>query len=157
TGQPFTPEALARAVELTAGQPWLVNALAREVIEEIAVPVTEPITAEHMEQAKERLILERATHLDSLAAKLVEPRVRRLSEPVLAGELVELDPYDDDLRYTCDLGLVAPRLPVRVANPIYHEVIARVLTANVEATVVADPRTFVLPDGRLDMGLLLHE
>jgi hypothetical protein len=68
-----------------------------------------------------------------------------------------LDPFDDDLRYTCDLGLIAPNLPVRVANPIYHEVIARVLTANAEATVIADPRAFVLPDGRFDMDLLLRE
>jgi hypothetical protein len=157
TGQQFTPEAVARAVELTAGQPWLVNALAREVVEKMAVPVTEPVTADHMDLAKERLILERATHLDSLAAKLAEPRVHRVIEPVLAGELLDLDPYDDDLRYTCDLGLIAPKLPVRIANPIYHEVIARVLTANAEASVIADPRTFVLPDGRFDMDLLLRE
>jgi hypothetical protein len=157
TGQEFTPEAVARAVELTAGQPWLVNALAQEVVEEMAVPVTEPVTVDHMDQAKERLILARATHLDSLAAKLAEPRVHRVIEPVLAGELLELDPYDDDLRYTCDLGLIAPKLPVRIANPIYHEVIARVLTANAEASVIADPRAFVLPDGRFDMDLLLRE
>jgi len=157
TGQEFTSEAVARAVELTAGQPWLVNALAREVVEKMAVPVTEPVTAEHMNQAKERLILARATHLDSLAAKLAEPRVHRVIEPVLAGELPDLDPYDDDLRYTCDIGLIAPKLPVRIANPIYHEVIARVLTANAEAKVIADPGTFVLPDGRFDMDLLLHE
>jgi len=157
TGQEFTREAVARAVELTAGQPWLVNALAREIVEKIAVPAAEPVTVEHVDQAKERLILARATHLDSLAAKLAEPRVRRVIEPVIAGALPDLDPYDDDLQYTCDLGLVAPTLPVRIANPIYHEVIARVLTTNVEAKVIADPRTFVLPDGRFDIDLLLRE
>jgi hypothetical protein len=36
-------------------------------------------------------------------------------------------------------------------------VIARVLGDAVEASVVADPRSFVLPDGRLDFGLLLRE
>src|SRR5215468_5592964 len=157
TGQEFTSDAVQRAIELTAGQPWLVNAVAWEVVEKVGVPAAEPVTAEHMEQAKERLILERATHLDSLAAKLAESRVRKVVEPVLAGELPDLDPYDDDLRYTCDLGLIAPTLPVRIANPIYHEVIARVLTANAEASVIADPRTFVLPDGRFDMDLLLRE
>src|SRR5215470_3505935 len=157
TGQEFTPDAMERVVELTAGQPWLVNAVAREVVEKIGVPAAEPITVGHMDQAKERLILARATHLDSLAAKLAEPRVHRVIEPVLAGELFDLDPYDDDLRYTCDLGLIAPKPPIRIANPIYHEVIARVLTANAEANVIADPRTFVLPDGRFDMDLLLRE
>ncbi len=157
TGQVFTPGAVDRAVELTAGQPWLVNALAYEIVEELAVLATESITVDHVEQAKERLILARATHLDSLASKLVESRVRRVVEPVLAGTLTQLDPYDDDLQYACDLGLVAAGLPLRIANPIYREVIARVLTANVEVNVVADPRSFVLSDGRFDFGMLLRE
>nr|MDT0664409.1 ATP-binding protein [Micromonospora sp. DSM 115978] len=88
TGQEFTSEAVERAIELTAGQPWLVNALAREIIEKIGVPTGETVTADHVEHAKEQLILARATHLDSLAAKLAEPRVRRVLEPVLAGTLV---------------------------------------------------------------------
>ena len=36
TGQIFTPEAVERAFHLTDGQPWLVNALAKEVVEYIA-------------------------------------------------------------------------------------------------------------------------
>src|SRR5215475_7774171 len=157
TGQEFTPDAVQRAVELTAGQPWLVNALAREVVEEIGVPTPEPITTEHLEQAKEGLILARATHLDSLAAKLAEPRVHHILGPVLAGTLLTLDPYDDDLTYVRDLGLIAPGNPPRIANPIYREVIARVLSTSAEVNVLADPRSFVLPDGRLDFPLLLHE
>jgi hypothetical protein len=43
------------------------------------------VTADHVEEAKERLILARATHLDSLVARLVEERVRRVLEPMLAG------------------------------------------------------------------------
>src|SRR5215475_5787494 len=156
TGQEFTADALERAVELTAGQPWLVNALANEIVEELAVSVSEPITADHMEQAKERLILARATHLDSLAAKLVEPRVCRVIEPVLAGTLDQPDPYDDDTQYVRDLGLIAPTRPVRIANPIYREVIVRVLGGNVEDRVLADPRSFVRADGRLDFDRLLR-
>jgi type II secretory pathway predicted ATPase ExeA len=34
TGQNWTKEAIARAYELTGGQPWLTNALAREIVEE---------------------------------------------------------------------------------------------------------------------------
>jgi hypothetical protein len=157
TGQEFTPEAVERAVELSAGQPWLVNALANEVVAELKVPPTEPVTADHVEHAKERLILARATHLDSLAAKLTEERVRRVIEPILAGDVPDFDAYDDDLKYTRDLGLIAATRPLRVANPIYHEVIARVLTANAEEKVLADPRAFILPDGRFDMALLLRE
>ena len=41
--------------------------------------------------AKERLIRARATHLDSLVARLHEPRVKRVIEPIVAGSLPEVD------------------------------------------------------------------
>src|SRR5262249_61009143 len=68
-----------------------------------------------------------------------------------------LSPHDADLTHVLDLGLIAPANPPRIPNPINREVIARVLTTGVEVNVLADPRTFVLPDGRLDFPLLLHE
>jgi hypothetical protein len=155
TGQAFEPAAIDRVVELTAGQPWLVNALAREVVEELGV--TETISVEHVDQAKERLILARATHLDSLAARLSEPRVRRVLQPLVAGESVPADlDFDDDADYVADLGLVA-RAPLRIANPIYREVIARILCAGAQDSVLADPRAFVRPDGRFDLDVLLRE
>ncbi|XXV26210.1 hypothetical protein WME87_48575 [Sorangium sp. So ce1389] len=158
TGQVFTEEALERAFALTAGQPRLVNALARQVVELIAVPASSPVTAEHVEEAPERLILARATHLDSLVARLHEPRIRRVIEPLLAGALsIGGDAYQDDLQYARDLGLIASDNPVRVANPIYRAVIARVLAGDVEPVILAEPRRFVLPDGRLDVARLLQE
>ncbi|WP_437674802.1 ATP-binding protein [Sorangium sp. So ce131] len=159
SGQAFTEEAIERAVALTAGQPWLVNALGREIVEEMAVPADEPITAAHVEAAKERLILARATHLDSLVHRLMEPRVRRVLEPVLAGTYEGGgDTYDDDLSYVRDLGLVAPDNLLRIANPIYREVIVRVLASPAEARVPAPPaRAFMLPDGRLDLLRILRE
>jgi hypothetical protein len=156
TGQEFTPGAIERAFAYTQGQPWLVNALAREVTEEMGVEPPEPVTAEHIEVAKERLILARATHLDSLASKLSEPRVRRVIEPLIAGVLPDVDGvYDDDVAYVQDLGLIAQGNPVRIANPIYREVIARVLGAGIERVITASPQRFLLPDGRLDLGALL--
>lgn len=158
TGQVFTAEALARAWEYTAGQPWLVNALAREVIDKMKVPVSEPITVEQIDTAKERLILARATHLDSLLARLYEPRVRRILEPMIAGEPLTHDPaFDDDISYVRDLGLIAKDKPARVANPIYREVIVRVLGSVTEEQITANPRSFVTADGRLDFDRLLRE
>lgn len=149
TGQVFTPESIERAVEVTGGQPWLVNALAREIVAKVPVRPGEPITAAHVDEAKERLILARATHLDSLAHKLMEPRVRRVIAALLTGADILFDPYDDDLAYVRDLGLIATTNPVRVANPIYKEVIARVLSTMAEVQVVDEPRAFRLPDGRV--------
>ena len=157
TGQVFTEGALVRAWELSQGQPWLVNALALEIVEQIGVPATEPITAAHMDTAKERLILSRATHLDSLVARLREDRVQRVLEPILAGELADQDPLDDDYQYVGDLGLIARGVVPRIANPIYREIILRVLAMGAERSVTADPRSYVAPDGRLDVPRLLRD
>jgi hypothetical protein len=157
-GQDFTPDALERAWEYSQGQPWLTNALAREVIEEMGVKPSRPITGDHMDEAKERLILQRATHLDALSEKLHEPRVARIIAPVLSGDMPEIDGvYNDDLAYTRDLGLLSVQNPIQVANPIYHEVIVRVLSDGIEALVTAEPRSFVSADGRLDFVRLLRE
>jgi hypothetical protein len=157
TRQTFTEEALTRLWELGQGQPWLTNALAREIVEKMGIEPPEPITREHAEEARERLILARATHLDSLVARLREPRVQRVIEPLLAGDLIVADTYDDDVAYVRDLGLIAPDNPVRIANPIYREVIVRVLAAAIEGNVVTDPRSFVAADGRLDFKRILTE
>jgi hypothetical protein len=155
TGQRFEDAAILRIAEVAGGQPWLVNAVAREIVEEMSV--VEPITEEHVEMAKERLVLARATHLDSLVSKLSEERVRRVVEPILAGEMGAMDTvFDDDVSYVLDLGLVKDK-PLRIANPIYTEVVARVLSAGAQHQVMADPRSFVRPDGRFDMSVLLRE
>jgi hypothetical protein len=158
TGQEFTPDAADRAFEYTQGQPYLVNAIAYEITGEMGIKPPDPVTAEHVDKATERLILARRTHLDYLATRLTEPRVQRVMEPMLIGdELPALDPvYDDDVAYVRDLGLIAETDPVRVANPIYKEVIARVLTAGIQRSITDQPHDFLLPDGRLDMGKLIH-
>jgi hypothetical protein len=156
TGQAFTDEAVDRALELTGGQPWLVNALAREIVEKMAVPVPEPITAAHCDDAKERLILARQTHLDSLVARLAEPRVRRIIAPLLAGEGGEGGgAYDDDLQFVRDLGLVTPKNPVAIANPIYREIVVRVLATFADAQIRLPNRRWVDDAGRLDLRTLL--
>lgn len=158
TGQEFEVDALDCAFELSAGQPWLVNALAREVTEKMDVPVAKPITVAHIAEAKERLIKARATHLDSLASKLQQPRVRRVMTPMIAGTAMPVDPeYDDDVSYLRDLGLIAADAPLCVANPIYREVILWILGANTADSIIADPRSFVAADGSLNFQKLLVE
>jgi len=156
SGQPFTDEALALAWHLSGGQPWLVNALAAQAVDELEIPLDRPITVDHIREAKERVILQRQTHLDSLLARLQEDRVRRVLEPIIAGSLPDLPTFDDDFSYAVDLGLVTPTRPPVIANPIYREVILRVLASGAEAGIIADRRGFILADGRLDMPGLLE-
>ena len=67
TGQVFTDDALAEVWQLTRGQPWLVNALAKVAVEELVPDVTQAVTVEDIEAAKELLILRRQTRLDQLS------------------------------------------------------------------------------------------
>jgi hypothetical protein len=52
---------------------------------------------------------------------------------------------------------VAPQAPTRVANPIYREVIVRVLAAGAEQKIPEDQRSFVSSDGRRDRDGLFAE
>ncbi|MEV4009115.1 ATP-binding protein [Nonomuraea angiospora] len=156
TGQEFTKEAVARVFELTQGQPWLVNALAYEIT--FRMGVADAITAGQVEEAKERLIRKRATHLDALVARMHEPRVERVIEPIVAGTWPDTDTaFDDDVSYVHDLGLIRGTRDLEIANPIYREVLLRVLGDRTERFVKADPYSFVLPDGRFDLDRLLKE
>lgn len=160
TGQVFTPEALALVWDLSAGQPWLVNALAYTAC--FRMPEgrdrTQPIGAAQIEAAKESLIVRRVTHLDQLADKLKEPRVRRVVEPILRGEELGEDATRDDITYVIDLGLVrrGDHGP-QIANPIYREVIPRELTLIAQLNLEAreQPAWYIRPDGCLDLPKLL--
>ena len=64
-----------------------------------------PITAGAIQGAREQLILRRETHLDQLADKLQEERVRRVIEPLLSGSAQMASVLADDIQYVRDLGL----------------------------------------------------
>jgi hypothetical protein len=156
TGQVFTDAALERAYELTRGQPWLTNALARQLVETLVPDRAKPVDAEHVDRAAEILIERRDTHLDSLIERLREPRVERVISPILEGELVLGDRLDDDVAYVEDLGLVdSSSGHLKIANPIYHEVIPRALAAVTQKTIPYRTEWYLTDDGRLDMDALL--
>ena len=157
-GQAFESGAVERIWALTCGQPWLVNALAYQACfrAETSRDRSRPIPADAIDEAREALILRRVTHLDQLAQTLSEERVRRVILPMLAGSS-EYSWAVRDLEYVRDLGLVASDYPVRMANPIYAEVVPRELTLPLEATMAGsvDPAWYVKADGSLDMDRLL--
>lgn len=157
TGQVFTDEVKAAAFELTQGQPWLVNALARQLIERVVPDRRREITAEHLRIAKEILIRRRDTHLDSLLDRLREKRVRRVLEPILAGESPDPEVFNDDYRFVEDLGLVSTGPGgLGISNAIYQEIIPRALTATAERFVPMQRASYVDKQGRLNWSTLLE-
>ena len=156
TGQVFTPDALETIWTQTQGQPWLVNALADETCFENAAArdPSHPIDAEAIREAQEQLILRRETHLDQLADKLQEDRVQRVVEPLLSGG-EDSDFKTQDLEYVRDLGLIASNEPLRIANPIYAEIVPRELTYAAQVGLDEDAAWYVNADGNLDVVKLL--
>ncbi len=156
TGQAFTGEALAEVRTLTQGQPWLVNALADDACfrNEAGRDRSRPITGAAVTESRERLIERRETHLDQLADKLQEDRVRRVVGPLLSGG-EEREFSARDLEYARDLGLVACDGPLRIANPIYAEVVPRELTYAAQAGLVQELAWYVDAEGGLEVRKLL--
>ncbi|MGJ0605768.1 ATP-binding protein [Cylindrospermopsis raciborskii] len=156
TGQVFTLGAVQQAYYLTDGQPWLVNALARQATQVLVQDVNEPITAEVINQAKEILIQRQDTHLDSLAERLREERVKAIIEPILAGEdLPDVPP--DDIRYVLDLGLCRDQgQGLEIANPIYKEVLPLVLSYTTRVSIGAIEPLWLNEQGELLPDKLLH-
>ena len=157
TGQPFEPPAIAEIARVTDGQPFLVNYLADVCVTELVPDRSLSITAAHVDQARERLILSRTTHLDNLAQRLNEPRVARIVEAALLGD----DPHNiayssDDFQYVLDLGLLR-RGPegAEAANPMYREVLVRALSYDVQQAVPRPTWPWATSDGRLDFPALL--
>ena len=144
--------------ELSQGHPWLANALADRVVERDLRDRSIAVTAAHVEAAKEAIILERRTHIDSLAAKLREPRVRRIIDAMLAGDRTPGDVLDDDFAYVLGLGLIRARGGhFEMANPIYAEIVPRALTYIQQMQIANEPADYVRPDGALDVAKLMAD
>jgi hypothetical protein len=160
TGQVFERQAVNYAFERTQGQPWLVNAVARECVEKLtnrdyAVPITQSMA----EQAVHNIILARGTHVDSLLERLKESRVRKIIQPLIMGEEVA-DRGDDDYMFTKDLGLIRDdRDHTEPANPIYAELIFRALTQKAQESIKNAGEKYAPPkyikDGKIDMDILM--
>lgn len=159
TGQVFEDIIFPELWEDTRGQPWLVNALGYDMTWEDreARDRSVPITLEKYLAARERLIRSRQTHLDQLTDKLREPRIHRVVSALLSGASTLNGISDDDLQYVEDLGLIVRKPQVHIANAIYQEIIPREIVAPLQDGIPNQQTAwYVLPDGRLDMPLLLR-
>jgi hypothetical protein len=162
TGQVFEPEMVDYAFEQTQGQPWLVNAVARECIEEsLKKDYSIPITQKLAEQAVQNISLSRRTHTTSMIERLKEPRVRKIIEPLILGDR-PVSKTTDDYQYAKDVGLIRDDLgKVEPANPIYAELIIRELTWDAQDSINDDHKEYAIPrylkDGKMDMDFLIRD
>ncbi|MCX6582887.1 MAG: ATP-binding protein [Candidatus Aminicenantes bacterium] len=158
TGQEFPGEVKDEIFRLSGGQPWLTNALARQIVEYILEDdFTRKITPEIVTEAKKELILRRDTHLDCLIDKLNEERVKTVVQAIINGDNIIFDKLDDTVSYVRDLGIVSQTSPLKFANPIYAEIIPRIMALSFQDSLPEEieQSKFVDQTGALDMEKLL--
>jgi hypothetical protein len=159
TGQRISAEALNYAYDQSRGQPWIVNSLfKRATMRVLDEDSRDTVTFEHIQKAREQMILARETHLESLSVRLEDPRVRVVMETLITGTPDPTLSEGDAFRLCIDLGLVTIEhgTPM-VANPIYREVIARHITYGTQLAIPAPEWQWKKADGSLDMETLLKE
>jgi hypothetical protein len=157
TGQRFAPAAAERVFALGAGHPWLTNAMADQIVARDVTDRAAAVTAAHVEAAKETIIRERRTHIDSLVARLREPRVQKILAPMIAGQVTAGDVLDDDVAYLVGLGLLTEeRGRIAIANAIYREAIPRALAHVQQLQLAQETSWYVGVDGDLDVDKLLR-
>ena len=163
TGQAFSSESLDRLFHYTQGQPWLVNAAAREVVVKILKnDFSQSPSCAHVDQAVETIIQRRDTHIDSLLERLKEERVQKIVEPLILGEIRKYGLLDDDYQYVLDLGLLKEKYGRLVpSNPVYEEVIFNGLTDHIQARLDDLSNEEKMPDhavhDQLDIRRILTE
>jgi hypothetical protein len=163
TGQIFEEDAIESVYEQTQGQPWLVNAIAREVIMEILQSdYTKPVTTELVNEAIPRIILNRPTHIDYFFERLKEEPVRRIIESIVFEEYYNINRKSDDFQYVKDLGLITEtKEGIEPANPVYGEIIACALNYDVRNSSFhrydESETTRYLKNGRIDMDCLMRD
>ncbi|HPE74094.1 MAG TPA: ATP-binding protein [Candidatus Competibacter sp.] len=162
TGQDFSSDALVRVLELTCGQPWLVNALGYAMCfaTKSGRDRQRAITTESVEAARKDLLQgRRKPHFDHLADKLWRDEIRRVLEPLLTGEDLAMSFRADEIAGARDLGLIQQSLDgsIEIANPMYQELIFRWLCWSLQSGMSHRLETYLQPDGHLDVPTLLDD
>jgi len=161
TGQKFDESAIDLVWEQTQGQPWLVNAIAREIITTESDPQI-MISVDLVKTAIQTLVQRRDTHFDSLLARLHEDRVRQVIEPIIIGKEAAIRRYSDNYSYVKDLGLIRDDLgKTEFANPIYTEIIIRSLNWDTQKEIEETDTKYQIPrylkDNIIDIDYLLKD
>jgi len=162
TGQQITDEAFQYVWEQSMGQPWIVNSLfERATTRILRQDDYSDVTLEHVESAREQMIQARETHLDSLAVRLRDARIKKIIEPIIIGEInPDLGRENLDVQYVIDMGLInwSTEKGLAIANPIYTEIITRNLNSGYH-DIMPPPSAWKWQkaDGSLDMDSLLKE
>ena len=123
TGQRFADGVVEAVWRWTRGQPWLVNAIGCECVEEIhGNRFGETITVDDVDAAKEAIIRRNPVHLDYLFYMANLPWIKPLVDAGLHGSLTAVQREELNFKVLCGLGLFCDMNgTLEFANPLYAE------------------------------------
>jgi hypothetical protein len=78
---------------------------------------------------------------------------------IITGDAPAFDGFDDAMRYCRDLGIISMTAPIQFANPIYREIVTRILNSSLQEGInqdIARTTWYLNPDGSLDVEKLLQ-
>ncbi len=159
TKQIFEKSAVEYIYQQSKGQPWLVNAIATKIIEDLLKnDHSKPITKQLAKEAIQNIIKQRHTHIDSLLDRLKDERVRKIIEPILiTTNENDIDFFNDDLQYCKDLGLIKEENKIlKPSNPIYAEVIIRELSYSTQARLQTEIKNTWIDNNKINMNGLME-
>jgi len=162
TGQRINTEALDYVYGQSWGQPWIVNSLfKRATMRVLDEDNYETVTLDHILAAREQMIQGRETHLDSLGVHLRDPKIKRVIEIILTGNIdPEMGRTNPDVELAIDLGLIKwdTSTGFTISNPIYEEILTRYLNSGYHDNLPPPSSwRWQKADGSLDMDALLKE
>ena len=122
-GQAFAPEVVESIHKETAGQPVLVNGLARILTENLDIPKTEPITMSHFLKAHTQLVRGRNINIQHLTTNIRRDRrfetlLMNIMSHEEGSDFNLRDPHIDEL---ATYGVIVEDADgmCQIANPIY--------------------------------------
>ena len=108
---------------LTRGQPWLVNAIGCECVEEIhGNRLGETISVADVEAAKEAIIRRRPVHIDYLFWIAGHPDIKHVFQRMVSGKDADIPHDTKAYKLLLNLGVLCETEEgVEFSNPIYRE------------------------------------
>ncbi len=148
TGQVFAESALTRVERWTGGHPWLVCAIARELLD--GMGHRGPIDRQHVDRAVARLLDAWPPWFDRLTAALEDQAIRRAVLPLIPGTAPVGADAPGDIERARDRGLLAAEAG-RAAGAMQMAAILHALGHGLGGRPALDPTRCRRPDGGVDL------
>jgi type II secretory pathway predicted ATPase ExeA len=133
-GQQITDEALEYVWEQSIGQPRIINSLfERATTHVLKADDYNTVTLSHVEQARDQMVEAWVPHLDSLNARLNNPKIKYIIESILMGSIdPDINRFNPDVERAIDMGLIrwSSADGFTISNPIHKELFTRFLNAS---------------------------